>query len=275
MASDDATHALRDSMTNSHTFPVAERVVYANNILNEVICQVRFPPVLRIQTEVPTDFQERIRKQFPDYEKVAASLPEGLPPQIAAVLNLNPAVANHRFSTEGGRYAAVLHSEWLAVSTGDYADWDEFSAFLKICLEAVIEVYEPSFFNRVGLRFQNLINPDAIGKTGKPWTDFVRKDLLGELANEAISSRIFEARSSVRVHLDNENQDCVLINHGLADVEEIDHPCYLIDLDYYNSNRMETGDALAAIGRLHGFSTNVFQWAISRDLHEAMQPRHP
>ena len=33
--------------------------------LAEVICQVRFPPILRIVREEPSDFQERVRDRFP------------------------------------------------------------------------------------------------------------------------------------------------------------------------------------------------------------------
>ena len=46
-------------------FPSSEDVRLKNAPLAEVICQVRFPPVLRIGSEQPADFQERIRGRFP------------------------------------------------------------------------------------------------------------------------------------------------------------------------------------------------------------------
>ena len=51
------------------TFPEVERIIYDNNPLDRVICQIRFPPILRIESELPTNFQEQIRRDFPEYEE--------------------------------------------------------------------------------------------------------------------------------------------------------------------------------------------------------------
>jgi uncharacterized protein (TIGR04255 family) len=48
-------------------FPKVEDVRLARAPLKEVICQVRFPVILRIGTEQPVEFQERIRERFPDF----------------------------------------------------------------------------------------------------------------------------------------------------------------------------------------------------------------
>src|SRR5256885_3722562 len=46
-------------------FPDSPRVIYGKAPLTAVICQLRFPPILRIESTVPADFQERVRTQFP------------------------------------------------------------------------------------------------------------------------------------------------------------------------------------------------------------------
>ena len=52
-------------------FPETERVIYEKNPLNKVICQLRYPPILRIDSEVPSKFQDAIIDNFPLYnEKV-------------------------------------------------------------------------------------------------------------------------------------------------------------------------------------------------------------
>ncbi len=48
-------------------FPEVQRVIYRKNPLEQVICQFRFPAILRIDTETPADFQERIRNDFPQF----------------------------------------------------------------------------------------------------------------------------------------------------------------------------------------------------------------
>ena len=37
--------------------PEAEWVIYETNPLHEVICQVRFPRILKLETETPIEFQ--------------------------------------------------------------------------------------------------------------------------------------------------------------------------------------------------------------------------
>ena len=43
------------------------RCHYHKNTLGEVICQLRFPQILSIETNVPAQFQEAIRDIFPLY----------------------------------------------------------------------------------------------------------------------------------------------------------------------------------------------------------------
>src|SRR6266480_96525 len=49
----------------SVNFPHYEDVPLGNSPLAEVLCQVRFPPILRISNEEPSAFQEHIRERFP------------------------------------------------------------------------------------------------------------------------------------------------------------------------------------------------------------------
>lgn len=46
-------------------FPQTERVQYKKSPLIEVISQLRFPPVLKIDSVSPANFQDEIRSDFP------------------------------------------------------------------------------------------------------------------------------------------------------------------------------------------------------------------
>ena len=46
------------------------RCLYRRNQLVEVICQLRFPEILSIGTQVPDAFQEAIRDAFPQYRRL-------------------------------------------------------------------------------------------------------------------------------------------------------------------------------------------------------------
>ena len=48
-------------------FPPTQRVIYHENPLVEVVCQFRFPTILKIDAEIPVAFQEAVRSTFPDY----------------------------------------------------------------------------------------------------------------------------------------------------------------------------------------------------------------
>ena len=50
-------------------FPEVKRIIYKKNPLDKVICQLRFPTILKIEKEIPAEFQERIRKEFPNYSE--------------------------------------------------------------------------------------------------------------------------------------------------------------------------------------------------------------
>ena len=54
-------------------FPEVERVIYERNPLDEVICQLRFPAILKID-EPPIAFQEQIRTRYPFRRRCAASV---------------------------------------------------------------------------------------------------------------------------------------------------------------------------------------------------------
>ena len=59
-------------------FAPYERYQYARAPLVEVICQLRFPTILSIGAKEPAEFQEAIRKDFPQY----AARQEQLPPKV-------------------------------------------------------------------------------------------------------------------------------------------------------------------------------------------------
>lgn len=51
------------------------RYAYGKSQLIEVICQLRFPTILSIDTREPADFQETVRAAFPRYQCQVEKLP--------------------------------------------------------------------------------------------------------------------------------------------------------------------------------------------------------
>ena len=82
-------------------FSNEERMIYARRQLVEVICQLRFPEILSIDASEPAAFQDRIRREYPQYEKKI----EQLPPQM---VNGKPVpqgtVNNYQFVSAEGQW---------------------------------------------------------------------------------------------------------------------------------------------------------------------------
>ena len=110
-----------------------ERVIYAKRQLVEVICQLRFPEILKIDVSEPADFQERIRRDYPQYEKKI----EQLPPQM---VNGKPVpqgtVNNYQFISAEGQWRVSLTKGFIALSTYGYTRWEDFAQRLDRVLAA-------------------------------------------------------------------------------------------------------------------------------------------
>ncbi|MCX6020148.1 MAG: TIGR04255 family protein, partial [Chloroflexi bacterium] len=68
-------------------FPDSERVIYGRNPLVEVICQIRFPTILRISEGNLSDFQDKIRIEYPLYGIQPPEINNAdAPPELASLM---------------------------------------------------------------------------------------------------------------------------------------------------------------------------------------------
>src|SRR5690242_14515855 len=83
-------------------FPASPRYHYERAPLVQVVCQLRFPPILRIEAEPPAAFQERIRAIFPLVEQVGAvNLPGAqIPPEMLQMLAATVKFGGYQFLKE-------------------------------------------------------------------------------------------------------------------------------------------------------------------------------
>jgi uncharacterized protein (TIGR04255 family) len=107
-------------------FPDAPRVVYRKSPLFQVIAQLRFPPLLRIESAPPADFQERIRDIFPLLERSSNPTLSNLPSEIAKVLALQAVGVNYVFRTEDGKVSLSQTPDSITLTTIDYQRWENF-----------------------------------------------------------------------------------------------------------------------------------------------------
>jgi uncharacterized protein (TIGR04255 family) len=252
-------------------FPHSDRVLYGRNPLNEVICQVRFPSILKIESDPPAAFQEKIRNRFPLLERASTGLSSKVPAEILKAIGAPAPTGTYSFIAEDGNSRANLTSESLAVLTSSYTRWEDFQADISLALGSLEEIYRPSFYSRVGLRYQNVITRSELG-LDVGWADLLRPEIAAELTIPVWAQRVEAIRKAIRCRI-NEMGDHFIMQHGLAEVEDSDELHYMLDFDYYVEEKTETGNVSAVIDRLHGHSGKAFRWSISQALHDAMEPQ--
>ncbi len=255
-------------------FPDVDRVQYGKAPVHEVVCQVRFPADLRLEKDPPAEFQQRIRAMFPLLNRKTHSVVGSLPPEVAKAFEavVPPSGTNTiwEFATEDGKTRLELTKDKLTLITRSYDRWERFWAQFRESLGAFVELYEPPFIVRIGLRYKNLIRRSALGLNDVPWHELLNAPVLGELAVDGVREHAVEAARNLLVTLPEQGAK-VRLQHGFAQSEGSDEQCYLIDCDSF-IERSDVNHASDAIVYLHQHAARYFRWCITDRLHKAMAP---
>lgn len=247
---------------------------YEKTLAHEVICQLRFPTILSINNVEPADFQERIREDFPQY----ARKQDVLPPQIVnGKPEPQPPVTNYHFLSQDGRWKLNLTKDFIALSTLSYPGWEEFARMLDKPLAAFIQLYKPAYFQRVGLRYLNLISRTALGLEDMPWRQLIAPAYLGVLAEADINEdKILSCGYDVQMKLDSSCAAKIHAGTGRLKVNNPNVPQdteikFILDMDLSMGGSTPCGLAAAALETLHGHSARVFEGAVTDTLRDAME----
>lgn len=258
-------------------FPEAERVIYKKNPLDRVICQLRFPPILKIDTEIPAEFQERIRKDFPAFaekEEVALPVPQKIGKEVGVELprQLVPSRnRNYEFSSENGSWIVNLTRTFLALTTMKYESREDFRKRLNRPLDALVDIYNPVYFSRVGLRYIDVIKRSVLKLDNTEWSDLLCPHVLGLLGADDVSKDVqsHEARCEIKLE---DGSSVVRIVSALVEWPENKEVCFMIDSDFYTAQKTDIPDAVKKLDYFHERASRLIQWLITKRLHEAMEP---
>ena len=250
-------------------FSQEPRCIYRRNQLGEVICQLRFPEILTINTTAPAEFQEAIRDQFPVYgaRKEPVMLKSGTPAPQPGL--------NHQFATADGTWRVNLTSRFISLACSRYTRWEDFAAKLDKPLAAFIRIYRPAYFERVGLRYLNFISRRALELNHTPFCALISPAYLGLLSDpevsEAAATRItvdadvaIRAGCRAKIHAG----PGMIGRPGQTDAE----PKFILDFDLYMPGKLALNLSAGALHTLHAQAYPLFRGAITDTLHEAMEP---
>ena len=212
------------------------KVVYGKNPLDSVVAEVRFPPILRIETEIPAKFQDGLAGEFPifrEFNPINLAPPELM--KLFQSANIFPTARTFTFSSLDNEWSLALNRESLSLTCRKYTRWDDFQRKLDKPVEALLKTYEPQFFARLGLRYRDVISRERLGLQGVPWHQLLTPGIVGEV-HTPIAPLVATAWHQIVFKLQKENTQ-VLMQHGLQPVPPpIGEQCYIFDFELFHPN---------------------------------------
>ena len=258
-------------------FSQEPRCVYRHNQLGEVICQLRFPEILTIATTLPDQFQEAIRSDFPRFNKRMENPPPkftGTPGNLT--MRKQEPTVNYQFSSADGIWRVNLSSTFISLATTKYTCWEDFAGSLDKPLAAFIKLYKPAYFDRVGLRYLNFISRGELGIPAVPFRDLFTPCYLGLLDEEDVQETAC-TRSSLDTEIALRGGCRAKIHAGPGLIrkpgQQDKEVKFIFDQDLYMPGQVPVNLSAGALQTLHSQAWSIFRGAITRTLHNAMEPR--
>ena len=255
------------------------KVKYTKCPLVEVTYQLSFPAILSIEAKDPVDFQEEIRDKYPIYNQQIEQQNEVIVnmenDKANAVFNQQPVRKLHQFISEDQQWRITLAKDMLAISTIHYNTWEDLNSKATDIISSFVRQYKPAYFTRIGLRYIDAIERSLLGLDEVPWDELLQPHLCGCLG--------YRSDGEVKIRSSNVNAevafDNIFVNiaSGIGTVDHHDgnspSEAFILNCDYYISNKIRTTDLSDASAKLHDRSHTFFRESITDKLHNAMEPK--
>lgn len=240
-------------------FPHREDVRLERAPLAEVICQVRFPPILRIADDPPVAFQERIRGRFPQLDAE-----QGVVVHMAPMGTEPPSVKSEPrrflFRSPDGNTAISLALNFYALSTTSYTHWADFLDLVQIVNQAARETYDLPYAVRVGLRYINHLTFENTGASSVTELLEIPRPELTVLLRDDCWDEPLEMINQLLLAADGDER--LTLRSGFKGGGE---PVFLLDLDYYAEGNIALENLPALCQRYHDVIYYAFRWCIQEE----------
>lgn len=263
-------------------FPEVERVIYKNNPLIEVICQLRFPRILSINETSPAVFQDRIRATYPIFNVTVErqqqfavdSIDVGTEP-IPRIIQ-SEKINNYRFSSADNFWHINLSSSFFALSTSKYLRWEDFLQRMKEPLAALLEIYKPAFYERIGLRYVDAFIRSKLNLGDIDWSELMQPYVLGFLSNPSLKGEVKSQSSIVEIDIGKKAMVQIKTTLGFVNLKgsfpgNNSELSFIVDSDMFFMKK-EIRELDDSLEHLHNNSTKLIRSIITNKLHQAMGP---
>jgi uncharacterized protein (TIGR04255 family) len=163
------------------------------------LAQIRFNPVLSLETYV-SDFQENLRKEgFPDFKKHVSAAFSFVAAADGAAPQLSPpqSETQYSFATMTGDAAIVLGQTHITYQVAEYDVFSTFADRLLRGLELLHQAVNLSYVERIGVRYLDAVFP----RTGESIEQYLAAEVLGlsRLWSDSLAYSFTEARAQTSV----------------------------------------------------------------------------
>jgi uncharacterized protein (TIGR04255 family) len=267
-------------------FKESSRVIYERNPLVNVICQLRFPRILKIGETMPVDFQEGVRTEYPDFSIINEQqqqftfdiqAPNASPVSVSSGVQ-SEIIKNYKFSSSDGNWTVNLTSTFLSLSTLKYSKWEEFSEKLYSLIQLLDLCYDISYFERIGLRYIDEIKKAEYGLTENCWEDLIHGFALGFLSNSDICDEIKAYENVAELDLGEGITGRILTALGQSNASMVSatpltvEKNFIVDSDLFVFKTLKD-DAKNKLESMHKHSTNIIRAIFTDKLHNSLLPR--
>ncbi len=235
--------------------------------LVNVIAQVRFPPVMKVEDRAfVASFQEAIRRDYPILrpERQLGALvgSGGIQPQDAVTV--------WRFETKDpDTWQVTLAPTFVSLSAKRYTRRSDLLARLTVVLHALEGWLQPNICDRIGIRYVDRLAGEQLARI----STLVRPEILGVVGDEAALDRaeVVHALSDALFHLEDSSQLRARWGRLPAGatydpgIEPARESSWVLDLDHHTS-QPEDFDLATIGGKAADFCERIytfFRWAIT------------
>ena len=226
--------------------------------LVHVIAQVRFPLLLTVTDPASVaPFQDLIRSAYPvaDNEVVQRLVMSATAPQEAVK---STAESIWRFQDRNKQWRASLAPNFLALETTRYTSRKDFIARIIFLVAALERTLNPQITTRVGLRYIDRIEGDAVDKI----PDLIRPEILGSytLFAPALRHILAYAEFATEEGATLGARWGMLPADGTIDpnvLEPIPSKSWILDLDMYSGDQSNFSAAALEL-QLESFAQRIY-----------------
>lgn len=248
--------------------PAVDSVPLPRSPLAFVVAQVRFPLVASIaEQEFIAPFQERIRSTYSDLkaenETQVMLTPDGVQVKEGSRV--------WRFTESDGPWEVALTSEFVALSTRNYTNRDDFLTRLGVLLSALEERIAPRTVRRLGVRYiDRVMGPEASPEAMK---SLVRSEVLGATAVDLPDTvRQSHSLTECEYHFDEHPPSALRAKWGFLPpnatfdpaIEPANENSWVLDVDCSHNER--PFDAAAILAAARSYTDRIyryFRWAVT------------